>query len=81
MENKGTMERKTINIFLETTHSQYLKMANEALEDCKNEPIDNSIMRDFFMKKAAEYTNKANAIMKVRKFMFEDEYKEKLDFI
>jgi len=71
------MENETIKIYLETTHKNYIDMANEALWDASDEPIENEVMKDFFLKKATQYTNKAEAILKVIEFMSEEDKKER----
>ena len=71
------MKNETLKIYLETTHKNYLNMANEALRCVDNEPIENKVMRDFFLKKATQYTSKAEAILKVIEFISEEDKKER----
>ena len=71
------MKNEAIKIYLETTHKNYLNMANEHLFNLDNEPIENNLMKDFFLKKATEYTSKAEAILKVIEFMSEEDKKER----
>ena len=74
------MENETIRIYLETTNKNYIDMANEAIECFDNEPIENKVMKDFFLKKGTEYTNKAEAILKVIEFMSEEDKKEREEY-
>jgi hypothetical protein len=63
------MELQQVKIYLEKTHQNYIDMVNQNIEYFNSEPNDNKVMKDFFLQKATEYTNKAYAILRIIEFI------------
>tara|TARA_Y100001938_G_scaffold67560_1_gene93737 strand:+ start:305 stop:502 length:198 start_codon:yes stop_codon:yes gene_type:complete len=63
------MELQQVKTYLEKTHQNYIDMVNQNIQYFNSEPNDNKVMKDFFLQKATEYTNKADAILKIIEFI------------
>lgn len=53
----------------EALHANYIQLTNEAIESYKAEPKDNTVMKDYFLKKSSEYISKAEAIYELINFI------------
>lgn len=63
------MEKSEIRNYVETTHRNYLEMANGSLAELDKLPDNEFTLKEFHLKKATEYVNKAEAVMKVLDFI------------
>ncbi len=63
------MEKSEIQSYVETTHRNYLEMANESLAELDTLSNDEITLKEFHLKKATEYVNKADAVMRVLDFI------------
>jgi|TARA_R100000081_G_scaffold74117_1_gene40599 hypothetical protein len=59
------MEDLQLKTYIKTKHKNYIDMCREALESYKITPADETVMRNFYQKKATEYITKAEALWKV----------------
>lgn len=56
------MEISEIKAYTRTKHKNYIDMCKEALDSYKMTPEDETVMRNFYQKKATEYITKAEAL-------------------
>ena len=63
------MEKKQIKNYIETLQRSYLKTANEALNNFKEVPADQSKLKEFYLKESTEFLNKSEALIKVLEFI------------
>lgn len=56
------MEISEIQAYTRAKHKNYVDMCKEALDSYKMTPEDESVMRNFYQKKASEYITKAEAL-------------------
>lgn len=67
------MDLQQVKIYLERKHATYIDMSTEHLKEYRSEANDNKIIKDFLFKKATEYSNKADAILQIIRFINEEE--------
>ena len=65
-------ELKAIKLYIETMHENYLNLAKESLEKHDAEKTDGYGMKEFYLKNATKYLDKADVLLKVRNFMLEN---------
>jgi|TARA_R100000084_G_scaffold109349_1_gene75873 hypothetical protein len=63
------MEKEQIKNYLETLHAEYLDIANESINNYNNSGKDEQVMKDFYLKEATKYANKAEALLDVINFI------------
>lgn len=63
------MEKKQIKNYIETLQRNYLKTANEALNNFKEVPADQSKLKEFYLKESTEFLNKSEALIKILEFI------------
>lgn len=63
------MEKSELRSYVETSHKNYLEMANESLAELDTLSDNEITLKEFHLKKATEYVNKADAVMKVLDFI------------
>jgi len=56
------MENEELQTYIKARHKTYVDMCQEALDSYKITPEDESVMRNFYQKKATEYVTKAEAL-------------------
>lgn len=56
------MENTELQTYIKARHKTYVDMCKEALDSYKITPEDESVMRNFYQKKATEYVTKAEAL-------------------
>jgi len=59
------MEISEIQAYTKARHKTYVDMCKEALDTLKMTPEDETVMRNFYQKKATEYITKAEALWDV----------------
>ena len=68
------MEKEQIKIYLERMHKYYAESANDYAKDYNQfKDYQGSALTEFYSKKTSEYSNKADAIFNVIKFIAEAE--------
>lgn len=63
------MEKSELRSYVETSHKNYLKLANESLAELDTLSDNEITLKEFHLKKATEYVNKADAVMRVLDFI------------
>ena len=63
------MEKSELRSYVETSHKNYLEMANGSLVELDTLSDDEFTLKEFHLKKATEYVNKADAVMRVLDFI------------
>ena len=63
------MEKSEIKSYVETTHRNYLEMANGSLAELDKLPDNEVTLKEFHLKKATEYVNKAEAVLGIAEFI------------
>ena len=56
------MENTELQTYIKSRHKTYVDMCKESLDSYKMTPEDESVMRNFYQKKATEYVTKAEAL-------------------
>tara|TARA_R100000697_G_scaffold75838_1_gene88175 strand:+ start:9068 stop:9259 length:192 start_codon:yes stop_codon:yes gene_type:complete len=59
------MEDLQLKTYIKAKHKNYVDMCKESLDSYKMTPEDESVMRNFYQKKASEYITKAEALWEV----------------
>jgi hypothetical protein len=68
------MEKEQIKIYLERMHKYYAESADQYTKDYNQfKDYKGSALTEFYLKKTTEYTNKADAVYGVIKFIDEAE--------
>ena len=63
------MKKSELRSYVETSHKNYLEMANGSLVELDTLSDDEVTLKEFHLKKATEYVNKADAVMRVLDFI------------
>lgn len=63
------MKKSELRSYVETSHKNYLEMANGSLVELDTLSDDEFTLKEFHLKKATEYVNKADAVMRVLDFI------------
>ena len=69
------MEVTEIKAFVDAMHKNYLEMANDQLNELDTISKDEFELQELYIKKAAEYVNKAAGIAKVIDFIYNNQNK------
>ena len=63
------MEKSEIKSYVETKHRNYLDMANDSLAELDKLSDSEVTLKEFHLKKATEYVNKAEAVLGIAEFI------------
>jgi len=63
------MEKSEIKSYVETTHRNYLEMADGSLAELDKLSDSEFTLKEFHLKKATEYVNKAEAVLAISEFI------------